>query len=414
MKRIIVLGAGFAGLWTAVGAARQLDELGICPERVEVLVVNRTRWHDIRVRNYEADLSENRVLLDDVLDPVGVRHIEGEILDIDTHKRSVKYSCHDGYRELSYDRLVFALGSRIACPSIPGLASYGFDIDTHESATRLNGHIAALPFRQPFAGQYSIVVVGGGLTGVEAAAEMFGKLRAALAAIPALSSPARPRVIIVDRQPWIGSDMGAAARPLIAEALGSLGVEMKCGISLVRVDERGVTLSDGERLEAGTVVWCAGMKAHPMTAQFPVALDRLGRLPVDNFLRITGMSAEFAAGDAAWLPIDGTHPSVMSCQHARPMGRYAGHNVVCDLLGKPMLPLSIDWYTTILDLGPWGALYTEGWERRVVSQGAVAKRAKEVINRQRIYPPRSRNRRELLEAATPVIQAPPSYGGAAT
>jgi NADH:quinone reductase (non-electrogenic) len=60
------------------------------------------------------------------------------------------------------------------------------------------------------------------------------------------------------------------------------------------------------------------------------------------------MAAEFAAGDAAWLPIDGAHASVMSCQHARPMGHFAGYNVVGDLLQKPMLPLQIDRYDSRL------------------------------------------------------------------
>jgi NADH dehydrogenase len=94
------------------------------------------------------------------------------------------------------------------------------------------------------------------------------------------------------------------------------------------------------------------------------------------------------------------------------MGRFAGHNVVCDLLGEPMMPLSIDWYTTILDLGGWGALYTEGWDRQVVAREAIAKRTKETINRQRIYPPRSRDRREILDAAAPVVQTPPAYARA--
>jgi NADH dehydrogenase len=103
----------------------------------------------------------------------------------------------------------------------------------------------------------------------------------------------------------------------------------------------------------------------------------------------------------------------MSCQHGRPMGRFAGHNVVCDLLGEPVLPLKIDWYTTILDLGGWGALYTEGWDRQLVAQQAVAKRTKQIINQQRIYPPLSRDRAEILAAAAPEVQAPPAYGRAA-
>jgi NADH:ubiquinone reductase (H+-translocating) len=121
------------------------------------------------------------------------------------------------------------------------------------------------------------------------------------------------------------------------------------------------------------------------------------------------MPAEFAAGDVAWLPIDGSRCCVMSCQHGRPMGRFAGHNVVCDLLGLPMLPLRIDWYTTILDLGPWGAVCTAGWDRHVATTGLAAKRTKIMINRERIYPPRSGDRREILDAAAPVIQAPPAF-----
>jgi NADH dehydrogenase len=94
------------------------------------------------------------------------------------------------------------------------------------------------------------------------------------------------------------------------------------------------------------------------------------------------------------------------------MGRYAGHNVVCDLLGLDMLPLQIDWYTTILDLGPWGAVYTEGWDRHLVAQGAAAKRTKQLINGQRIYPPRH-VRADILQAAAPVVQAPPPHYAAA-
>jgi NADH dehydrogenase len=91
------------------------------------------------------------------------------------------------------------------------------------------------------------------------------------------------------------------------------------------------------------------------------------------------------------------------------MGRFAGHNVVCDLLAQPMLPLKVDWHTTILDLGPWGALCTTGWDRRVATSGAGAKRTKETINRVRIYPPRSGERVAVLDAAAPVIQAPPRF-----
>ena len=216
-----------------------------------------------------------------------------------------------------------------------------------------------------------------------------------------------PRVILADHAARVGAGMGESALPVIDEALHALGIETRGSVSVAAVDPTGATLDGGERVAAATVVWCAGMQAHPLTAAFAVERDRLGRLPVEPSLRIKGLAAEFGAGDAAWFLIDGVHTSVMSCQHGRPMGRFAGHNVVCDLLGRPLLPLKVDWYTTILDLGPWGAVYTEGWDRRVVSRGAEAKRTKELINRQRIYPPRSGDRRAILDAAAPTVQAPP-------
>ena len=166
-------------------------------------------------------------------------------------------------------------------------------------------------------------------------------------------------------------------------------------------------LTSGEEIPASTVVWCAGMRANPMTRLFPVEHDRFGRMPVDAFMRVKGVAHVFAVGDVAWAMMDERHASVMSCQHGRPMGRFAGHNVVCDLFGWPMLPLHIAWYVTVLDLGPWGAVYTEGWDRQVVTTGGAAKQTKQVINCQRIYPPLTRDRQEILAAAAPVVQRPP-------
>ena len=112
------------------------------------------------------------------------------------------------------------------------------------------------------------------------------------------------------------------------------------------------------------------------------------------------------AGVAA-ARVDDTHMSVMSCQHGRPMGRFAGYNVIGDLLCKPMVPLRIPWYVTVLDLGPAGAVYTEGWDRRVIASGPEAKATKRAINGRRIYPPLDGNREEILAAAAPTLQSRP-------
>jgi NADH dehydrogenase len=188
-------------------------------------------------------------------------------------------------------------------------------------------------------------------------------------------------------------------------------VDTRLGVGVTAVDEDGLTLSTGEVLAASTVVWCAGMRANPLTADLGVECDRLGRLPVDDYLRVIGVPDVFAAGDVAAARMDDTHMSVMSCQHGRPMGRYAGYNVVSDLLGQPMLSLRIPWYVTVLDLGPAGAVYTEGWDRQVVATGAEAKATKVTINAQRIYPPLNGDREAILAAAAPSLQSRPTAAG---
>jgi len=141
----------------------------------------------------------------------------------------------------------------------------------------------------------------------------------------------------------------------------------------------------------------------------PGKLDRLGRVAADPYMRVAGLANTFAAGDVAYSLVDAVHPTVMSCQFARPMGRFAGHNVVADLFGGPMIPLQIDWYVTVLDLGTWGALYTVGWDRQLLSSGQKTKVIKQTINHKRIYPPRMATREETLAAAAPIVQAPPQY-----
>src|SRR5258708_7784718 len=131
VERILVLGGGFAGLWSAVGAARKLDELGCGPEAVQVTLVNRDGFHNIRVRNYESDLTPVRVPLDDVLVPVGVQRVEGEVTGIDATGQTAAVTTASGQLTVPYDRLVFALGSQFLCPNVAGLAEYAFDVDTY-------------------------------------------------------------------------------------------------------------------------------------------------------------------------------------------------------------------------------------------------------------------------------------------
>jgi NADH dehydrogenase len=406
-KQVVVLGGGFAGLWSAVGAARKLDELGVGADAVQVTLVNAGAYHCIRVRNYERDLRPVRVALDQVLGPIGVGRVDGHVTAIDPAQRTVAVQTAAGARRLPYDRLVLATGSQLVRPALPGLAEHAFSVDTYAEAMRLQAHLEALAQRPAAPGRWTALVVGAGLTGIEIGCELPGRLRE-IVAPQAAAAPEEIRVILADHAGHVGSDMGASARPVIDEALASLGIETRLAVRVEAVEPGDVTLAGGEHLATYTTIWTAGMRASPLTAQLPVERDRFGRLPVDSYMKVKGLDGVFAAGDVAWAMLDDTHPSVMSCQHGRPMGRFAGHNVICDLLGEAPLPLRIDWYVTILDLGPWGAIYTEGWERTVTAQGAVAKAVKREINGHRIYPPQSGDRREILAAAAPVVQAPPA------
>jgi NADH dehydrogenase len=405
MARIVVLGAGFAGLWAAIGAARQRDEIGAAGRDIDIRVIDRNPYHNIRVRNYEVDLSEVALPLAQLLDPIGVSHGIGEVEAIDPARRVISLVTRSGEEMLSYDRLVLALGSEVMRPDIPGLADHAFDVDTYAAALRLEDHLTLLGRSAPSPGRSTVVVVGAGFTGIEVAAEMPDRLARA-------GVTGSHRIILVDPNPTVGATIGAHARPVIETALSSLEIETRLGVRVVSVEAAGMHLSSGEFIPTKTVIWCAGMRASPLAASFPGARDRLGRLLVDPFMRVADLPGLFAAGDVASSVVDGLHPTVMSCQFARPMGRFAGHNVVADLVGQPMLPLRVDWYVTVLDLGNWGALYTEGWDREVRTIGQVAKATKQTINRKRIYPPLTGSKQDLFAAAAPTVQAPPPTYGA--
>ncbi|QOZ47486.1 NAD(P)/FAD-dependent oxidoreductase [Bradyrhizobium sp. CCBAU 53340] len=405
MARIVVLGAGFAGLWAAIGAARLREAIGDAGRDIEIHLIDRNPYHNIRVRNYEVDLSGVALPLSQLLDPIGVTHGIGEVKAVDPARCEISLVTGGGKETLNYDRLVLALGSEVMRPDIPGLAEHAFDVDTYAAALRLEEHLTSLGRSAPLPGRSTIAVVGAGFTGIEVAAEMPDRL-------VRVGITGDRRIVLVDPNPAVGATIGDQARPVIETALSSLGIETRLGVRVASVEASGVRLSSGEFIPARTVIWCAGMRASRLAESFPGARDRLGRLLVDPFMRVADLPGIFAAGDVASSVIDGLHPTVMSCQFARPMGRFAGHNVVADLAGRPMLPLRIDWYVTVLDLGDWGALYTEGWNREVRTTGEAAKATKQTINRKRIYPPLSGSKDELFAAAAPTVQAPPPTYGA--
>lgn len=392
--RLLIIGAGFAGMYAALSSARLRDIQGVSPDDLEIALIAPQPTLVIRPRLYEPKPETLTAPLLDVLKAIDVDYIQGSAETIDTKAQTVQITTPKNARKtLSYDRLVVATGSHLFRPNIPGLAEHGFSVDSLDDAIALDKHLHSLSNRPAVNGRDTVVVAGGGFTGIEAATELPARLR------EIFGQDAKARVIIVERNNAIAPDMGEGPRPLIEDALRKLGVETRLGAGVASLDKSGVTLSTGEHIETETVVWAAGIRAAPLTAQIPAERDNYGRLLVDRDLRVPSVAGVFATGDAARAACDDEgNCALMSCQHATRMGAFAGNNAAAELLGVPTRPYHQKAYVTCLDLGEAGALFTRGWERNVEMVGDVAKKTKQEINTVWIYPPRAERAAALASA----------------
>ena len=382
MKNILVLGGGFAGVWSAAAAVRAVREYGSSASEVRVTLVSDGDDMVMRPRLYERDPAQMRVPLDGVLKPIGVERVGATVTGINTSARTVTALGADWQTiTLQYDRLVLATGSHVVQPNFPG-AGFLFDVDTITAADALERHLCTLAERPDREGIFTAVVVGAGFTGLEVATELAGRL-------PELAGPGshNARVVLVDRSDTVGSQLGDGPRPQITAALDELGIEVRLGATVTEVTDSHVRLAGGEVIAASTTVWTAGMLASPLTEQIPGERDSLGRLLVDEFLRVPTAPEVYATGDTAAAVAEGGHVVMQSCQHAVPLGKFAGYNVVADLLGLQQAPFSPNRYVTCLDLGPAGAVLTDGWNRDVQMTGMEVKALKQQINSEWIYPP---------------------------
>ncbi|OPC79206.1 FAD-dependent oxidoreductase [Embleya scabrispora] len=363
MAHVVIIGGGFAGVWSAAGAALARRDADL---RITLIAPNEHLV--LRPRLYEPEPDLAKVELGRILDPIGVRQLRASVDVIDTARRVV---VADG-EKVAYDRLILAAGSKLVAPTdLPG-AERLFDIDTLTGARRLTDHLRGRA-------DHSAVVVGAGFVGLEAATAL----------------AARGRVLLVDRSEVVGDALGPGPRAEIEAALDKLGIERRLGTTVTGVGAGHAVLSDGTRVDADAVVWCVGMRAGELTRQIPARLDHLGRVPVDHRLR--ALPEVFVAGDMAAAAFDAEHTVMQACQHATPLGKVAGYNAAADLLGMPLRDFTPGPYVTCLDLGAAGAVFTRGWDRRVMASGADGAAIKSRIN-QAIHPPVD-DAREILAAA---------------
>lgn len=394
-KQILIVGAGFSGMWAALSAARLVDKNSGQP--VDITVIAPQPELRVRPRFYENAVRTLVAPLQPLFEATGVQFLRGTVSQILPASREVSWTDADGETRLHrYDRLILASGSRLARSQVAGVDSHAFDLDQLESAEVLEQHLKSLAQRPESAARNTVVVCGGGFTGIEMATELPGRLR------DILGEHAQTRVVVIERGPQPGARFGEELRQVIAQASAELGVEWRVNADVARVDANGVTLKDGQTIPAQTVIWTAGVQANDLTTQIDAPRDRQGRLHVNADLQVVGFEDIYATGDVAYAATDDKgNYALMSCQHAILLGKFAGNNAAASLLDVAPLPYRQENYVTCLDLGAWGAVYTEGWDQQVKLTRAEAKKLKLSIVSELIYPPEA-DKAIAFESADPL------------
>ncbi|MEO7017691.1 MAG: FAD-dependent oxidoreductase [Leifsonia sp.] len=329
-RHVVILGAGYAGV---MAANRLLSSLTTAEQGdVRVTVVNprprfveRVRLHEV-VAGTVSDVSRplREILHSDA------QVVVGEARLIEPERNVVHVSTEDGSSEIGYDELVYAVGSR-GVSHTPGAREHAFSVADAESADRAAHAIAALPATG------HVVVVGGGLTGVETASEI-AETRQELRVTLLVGSGLLP-------------GFGEGARKKVERTLRRLGVET-IRDERVRAVREGELALDSERLlPFDACVWAAGLEAPDLAATSGLAVDASGRLRVDENLTAIQARNIVGAGDCIVLPVSNGAHLRMGCAAALPLGGHAAETLLHHLRGTPAAAASVGFVVQCLSLG---------------------------------------------------------------
>jgi len=242
---------------------------------------------------------------------------------------------HGGTDELRYEQLVVALGAVARSLPVPGLAEHALGFKDLADAIHLRNHVlreleaADAGLDGPGAAAHlTFVFVGAGYAGVEALAELSDLVSDALRWYPRLRA-APQRWILVDAAPKILPEIPTRLGDYAARELSRRGVEIRTSTTLESLAAGEATLSDGERIATHTLVWTAGVRAHPLLGELGLPLDERGRVRVDPLLRVEGRERVWALGDCAAVPNGATpdHVDPPTCQHALRQARRLAKNL---------------------------------------------------------------------------------------
>ncbi|WP_432057629.1 NAD(P)/FAD-dependent oxidoreductase [Streptomyces sp. bgisy022] len=380
--RIVVLGAGYTGASAAGRLARRLhrDDVTITLVNAEPDFVERVRLHQLAAGQ---DLRPRP--LRDMLAGTGVVLKQARVTGIDVDRRTVTVvptgagagsasrpgsapGPADGAgpeEELEYDTLVHALGSGWDDRGVPGVAAHAHEIASRPGARRLRDRLARLG-----AGG-TVVVVGGGLTGLEAATEI-------AEARPDLDVTLATRGALGD---WL-SDRGRAH---LRKVFAGLGITVHEHVSVTAVGPDHVTTADGTTLPAAVTVWTTGFAVHSIARATALEVGDTGQIVVDGTLRSVSHPDVYAIGDSALVRGPGDKPLRMSCASGVPTAWQAADAIAARLTGGKLPHVPMRYFNQCISLGRREGLiqYVTAEDRavRAALTGRLAAVYKELVNR---------------------------------
>ncbi|MEU8525332.1 FAD-dependent oxidoreductase [Streptomyces sp. NPDC048629] len=323
--RIVVLGAGYTGMFSAIRLAHRTRRTG-----VEITLVNpsgrfveRLRMHQIAAGQ---ELPHHRIA--DLLDGTGVTFVQGAATAIDPEARRITV---DGTTPLAYDTLVYALGSSTDTGNAPGADAHAFTLNSPETAGRFAARLTELA-----AAGGTVTVCGGGLTGIEAATEI------------AEAHPGLDITLISTQEP--GAMMGDKARAYLHRVLDRLRITRETGVRVEKVLPDAVELADGRVLRSDACLWTTGVRVSPLAADAGIATDQRGLILTDTTLRSVSHPDIHAVGDAAAITMDfgQLHGS---CQSGLPTAQYTADTIARLVHGKNVKPFRFGYFHQPLSLG---------------------------------------------------------------
>lgn len=337
--KVLILGAGFGGLFAAWKLANQ---------PVDVLIVDRNNFHTFTPLLYQVatcalDPSEIAYPVRGIFrDKKNIHFLLAEITAIDPNKRQVTLKSNSHEREESYDYLIVATGS---VPTYFGNAHFrdhAFELRTLDDAVQLRNHVLKSLERAAWSENNveeqkslsTIVVVGGGPTGLETAGAVYELynhvLKNEFSAYPDLKA----RVILVEALPHLLTPYPEGLRESAKKQLESLGVEVILNNPVQEVASDHLTLKDGQRIQTHTLVWAAGVKASPVARMLGVELQKNGTIPIEPTTQVKGLERIYAVGDIAHLLDGKKQPYAQVIPVAKQQGMLAAENILRDINGE--------------------------------------------------------------------------------